>query len=1087
MLTLRYDESMGQLLQESSRALLNLTSALQADSTLFEKVYPDPKSVKLDAATITQVLQMESIIPPNRETLQKTIPLAEVASENDLVIGRLLRLSVLQDPSLSKGWNKLADWAYQMGQQVVENAAKSNNKVPLTPEELETLDKLIPNIAESSKKKIINIISQVKLKDSHLAGYEYEKWDFMRRDLREVNALMSVDDDIFQGIIGLWISVFRRTYALYDLAGEAYFKYLSLCGETPASGTISASLRLLHLTVNHTMELQDIQLGLSKTPSTQWKAIIPQLFSRLNHPVPVVRQRISDLLCRISAKYPELIIFPAVVGSLTTGAQTSETLTNIFSGTLLNKETVVTTTSDQETEGQSNVLMLSAHQKIVEELKKVMPTAVDQVSSFVSELRRITLLWDELWLGTLAQYSGEVQRRINRFEQESGRLESNSSLTVDDKLKLVKDKYNIVFTPIIYVLDQVAAITKSSPETPHEEEFQRKYGTGIDTLLEGIKNPEDWGTPCKAWSYLPQLQARLNSRVNKKSALKLAEISPSLYSMRNTEIMMPGDLGGKEHSVQIARFEGTMTVLPTKTKPKKFSLIGTDGGRYTYLFKGLEDLHLDERIMQFLGIANQMLSKNKRERDVKYFARNYTVIPLGSRSGLIQWVEGAMPIFALYKRWQLRQQQHLENAKKLEDAAKVVGKPSDIFYAKILPILRKHGVSKIEDRKSWPISLLKQVLHELVQETPRDLLGNQVWLRSVSGEQWWKIIQNLGRSFAVMSIIGYIIGLGDRHLDNILVNLDQGYVVHIDYNICFEKGKILRIPERVPCRLTQNIVSVLGVSGVEGLFRLGCERTLSVMREERETLLTLLEAFVYDPLVDWTTGITGGLAGAMYGGGGAQEENEKREMEHSLTFSMLGVRVTEMKGAWLENKHDLQAALMQVDEGLSSWQELVTISQKNGEQLSVLHTNMSTLKEAEVNPGHRLYSILDTYRKLWKEGWMWLDVVKNQLQSFISECDKILTLYNRATASVSGPQLSKWDQEAGRLLEQNQILSSRTVSTFLENAGQREQLAQYVSVEKDMRIRMTGLLDELKRILEDLHVYSALTRSTNIYANMPYI
>ena len=44
-------------------------------------------------------------------------------------------------------------------------------QVPLTPEELETLDKLIPNIAESSKKKIINIISQVKLKDSHLGQY----------------------------------------------------------------------------------------------------------------------------------------------------------------------------------------------------------------------------------------------------------------------------------------------------------------------------------------------------------------------------------------------------------------------------------------------------------------------------------------------------------------------------------------------------------------------------------------------------------------------------------------------------------------------------------------------------------------------------------------------------------------------------------------------------------------------------------------------------------------------------------------------------------------------------------------------------
>ena len=80
---------------------------------------------------------------------------------------------------------------------------------------------------------------------------------------------------------------------------------------------------------------------------------------------------------------------------------------------------------------------------------------------------------------------------------------------------------------------------------------------------------------------------------------------------------------------------------------------------------------------------------------------------------------------------------------------------------------------------------------------------------------------------------------------NSQVDLNQGQVVHIDYNISFEKGRNLRIPERVPCRLTQNIVSVFGVSGVEGLFRQSCEHTLRVMRSGRETLLTLLEAFVY--------------------------------------------------------------------------------------------------------------------------------------------------------------------------------------------------------------------------------------------------
>ena len=67
-----------------------------------------------------------------------------------------------------------------------------------------------------------------------------------------------------------------------------------------------------------------------------------------------------------------------------------------------------------------------------------------------------------------------------------------------------------------------------------------------------------------------------------------------------------------------------------------------------------------------------------------------------------------------------------------------------------------------------------------------------------------------------MSVIGYILGLGDRHLDNVLIDLSTGEVVHIDYNVCFEKGKSLRVPERVPFRMTQNLETAMGVTGVEG-------------------------------------------------------------------------------------------------------------------------------------------------------------------------------------------------------------------------------------------------------------------------------
>ncbi len=45
--------------------------------------------------------------------------------------------------------------------------------------------------------------------------------------------------------------------------------------------------------------------------------IIPQLFSRLNHPEAYVRQSVSELLCRVAQDAPHLIVYPAVVGCST--------------------------------------------------------------------------------------------------------------------------------------------------------------------------------------------------------------------------------------------------------------------------------------------------------------------------------------------------------------------------------------------------------------------------------------------------------------------------------------------------------------------------------------------------------------------------------------------------------------------------------------------------------------------------------------------------------------------------------------------------------------------------------------------------
>ena len=86
------------------------------------------------------------------------------------------------------------------------------------------------------------------------------------------------------------------------------------------------------------------------------------------------------------------------------------------------------------------------------------------------------------------------------------------------------------------------------------------------------------------------------------------------------------------------------------------------------------------------------------------------------------------------------------------------------------------------------------------------------------------------RSCATSSMIGYILGLGDRHIQNILVDQNTAELVHIDFGFAFEQSKILPTPETVPFRLTRDIIDGFGPCGVEGTFRKAAEATLKVKK-----------------------------------------------------------------------------------------------------------------------------------------------------------------------------------------------------------------------------------------------------------------
>jgi len=63
-------------------------------------------------------------------------------------------------------------------------------------------------------------------------------------------------------------------------------------------------------------------------------------------------------------------------------------------------------------------------------------------------------------------------------------------------------------------------------------------------------------------------------------------------------------------------------------------------------------------------------------------------------------------------------------------------------------------------------------------------------------EEWYTAKQRYARSTAVNSVVGHILGIGDRHSSNILIHKKTAELVHIDFGIVFEQGKLLRTPER---------------------------------------------------------------------------------------------------------------------------------------------------------------------------------------------------------------------------------------------------------------------------------------------------
>lgn len=249
--------------------------------------------------------------------------------------------------------------------------------------------------------------------------------------------------------------------------------------------------------------------------------------------------------------------------------------------------------------------------------------------------------------------------------------------------------------------------------------------------------------------------------------------------------------------------------------------VGTDGVTYKQLVKGKDDLRQDAVMQQVFVLVDTLLRKNAATRQRRLGIRTYKVIPLAMRSGLLEWVDNTHTLLEFLKR----------------------AHPQ--YHPKDLPLEKAREEIQIYDN-------MRVERYLKVTEKFKPVFRYYFLENFCDPALWFEQRLRYTRSVASSSMVSYIVGLGDRHCSNILIDKKTAEVVHIDLGVAFEQGKTLKIPELVPFRLTRDMVDGMGSTGVEGIFRRGCEETMSVLRAESEAVMTILDVLQYDPFYRWS-------------------------------------------------------------------------------------------------------------------------------------------------------------------------------------------------------------------------------------------
>ncbi|KAM6171214.1 DNA-dependent protein kinase catalytic subunit isoform 3-T3 [Erethizon dorsatum] len=304
----------------------------------------------------------------------------------------------------------------------------------------------------------------------------------------------------------------------------------------------------------------------------------------------------------------------------------------------------------------------------------------------------------------------------------------------------------------------------------------------------------------------------------------LKECSPWMSEFKveflRNELEIPGQYHGRgkplpEYHARISGFDERVKVMASIRRPKRIVIRGHDEREYPFLVKGGEDLRQDQRIEQLFEVMNIILSRDAACSQRNMQLRTYHVVPMTSSNDI------KAPRID-YKEW----------------LAKMSGKHDAGSYMLMYKRTnRTETVMAFRKRES---------------KVPADLLKRAFVKMSTGPEAFLALRSHFSTSHALLCISHWLLGIGDRHLNNFMVTTETGGMIGIDFGHAFGSAtQFLPVPELMPFRLTRQFINLMLPMKETGLVYSVMVHALRAFRTDADLLTNTMDVFVREPSFDW--------------------------------------------------------------------------------------------------------------------------------------------------------------------------------------------------------------------------------------------